>query len=103
MWGLWLWLEGLRRELERWSSSRCGGFEIRGEERVNSAGERAALTRHPWRRGRERERTERERVMELARGGWEVVRDFNATRGVGRGELVGRHVAATDEPRSWSG
>jgi hypothetical protein len=26
----WLWFEGLRRKLGRWSSSGCGGFEIHG-------------------------------------------------------------------------
>ena len=49
-WGLWLWLEGLRRELGRWSSFRCGGFEIHGGELAKSAGEREELKLRPWRR-----------------------------------------------------
>ena len=49
-WGLWLWLEGLRRELGRWSSSGCGGFEIHGGKRAGSAGEREELKLRPWRR-----------------------------------------------------
>jgi hypothetical protein len=39
-WGLWLWLEGLRRELGRWLSFGCSGFEIHGGELAKSAGKR---------------------------------------------------------------
>ena len=56
------------------------------------------------RRGRvNRERgRERERVREWARVGEEDVLDFNAAYGVAGEELDGRHVAATDDPRSRS-
>jgi len=49
-WRLWLWLEGLRRELGRWLSFGCGGFEIHGGELAKSAGEREELKLRPWRR-----------------------------------------------------
>ena len=49
-WELWLWLEGLRREIGRWLSFGCGGFEIHGGELAKSAGEREELKLHPWRR-----------------------------------------------------
>ena len=50
-------------------SFECGGFEIHGGERADSAGERESLKRRPWRReggGVNRER-ENERV---GAGGW---------------------------------
>ena len=43
-------MEGLRRELGRWSSSVCCGFEIHRGKRVDSAGEREELKLRPWRR-----------------------------------------------------
>jgi hypothetical protein len=46
----WLWFEVLRRELGRWLSFGCGGFEIHGGERADSAGEREELKLRPWRR-----------------------------------------------------
>ena len=57
--------------------------------------------------GRGRVNRERERVREREGGsGRGVGGGLCATSmrhtGMGRDELVGRHVAATDEPRSWS-
>ena len=49
-WGLWLWLEGSRRELGRWSSFRCGGFEIHGGNARIWLVKGRALKRRPWRR-----------------------------------------------------
>ena len=46
---------------------------------------------------------ERERAREWARVGGGEVLAFNAAYGMARDELDGRHVAATDEPRSRSG
>ena len=43
-------MEGLRRELGRWLSFGCGGFEIHGGELAKSAGEREELKLRPWRR-----------------------------------------------------
>ena len=99
---MWLWFEGLRRKLGRWLSFGCGGFEIHGGERADSAGERKRFTRRPWRREGEEELTERERVMEWARVGEDDVLAFNAAYGVAGEELDGRHVAATNDPRSRS-
>ena len=65
-WGLWQWLEGLRRELGRWLSFGCGGFEIHGGELAKSAGEREELKLHPWRR--EGEGVNRERERGIGRG-----------------------------------
>ena len=43
-------MEGLRRELGRWLSFGCGGFEIHGRELAKSAGKREELKLRPWRR-----------------------------------------------------
>ena len=52
----------MRRKLGRWLSFGCGGFEIHGGELADSAGERVALKRRPWRReGGESEMRERTR------------------------------------------
>ena len=59
-------MEGLRRELGRWSSFRCGGFEIHGGELAESAGERESLKRRPWRW--EGEGVNRERERGIGRG-----------------------------------
>jgi len=101
-WRSWLWFEGLRRKLGRWSSSGCGGFEIHGGELAKSAGERGGPSSVAHGVGRERESEPRERVKEWARVGEEDgARLQCAVRG-GRGRLDDRHVAATDDPRSRS-
>ena len=83
----------------------CGGFEIHGGELADSAGERESLKRRPWRREEEgvNRGRDRERAREWARVGEGKVRAFNAAYRMAGDRLDGRHVAATDEPRSWSG
>ena len=70
-WRSWLWFEGLRRKLGRWSSSGCGGFEIHGGELTKSAGERGGRSSVAHGVGRVRESEPRERVREWARVGEE--------------------------------
>ena len=42
-------MEGLRRELWRWLSFECGGFEIHGGKLADSAGDVDPLKLRPWR------------------------------------------------------
>ena len=85
-------MKGLRRELGRWSSSGCGGFEIHGGELAKSAGEWGGRSSVAHGVGRERESDPRERVCvrEWARVGEEDVLAFNAAHGVaGEGSMAG--------------
>ena len=58
----------MRRELGRWLSFGCGGFEIHGAELAKSAGEREELKLRPWRR--EGEGVNQERENEGLGAGW---------------------------------
>ena len=73
---------------------------MEGSARIRPANGRGSHAVHGV--GRERESEPRERVREWARVGEEDVLDFNAAYGVAGEELDGRHVAATDDPRSRS-
>ena len=74
---------------------------MEGSTRIRPANGRSSRSAHGV--GRERESETRERTREWARVGGEEVPAFNAAYGMARDELDGRHVAATDEPRSRSG
>ena len=71
-----------------------------GSARIRPASGRSSSSVHGA--GRERESEPRERVREWAWVGEEDVLDFNAAYGVAGEELDGRHVVATDDPRSRS-
>ena len=74
---------------------------MEGNSRIRPANGRSSRSAHGV--GRERESEPREREKEWAHVGGGEVLAFNAAYGMARDELDGRHVAATDEPRSRSG
>ena len=64
-------MEGLRRELGRWSSFWCGGFEIQGGECADLAGVGEGTQTSPMASGgRGRVNRERERESEGVGAGW---------------------------------
>ena len=75
---------------------------MEGSSRNRPASGRSSSSVHGAGRERESEPIERKRVREWARLGEEDVLTFNAAHGVAGEELDGRHVAATDDPRSRS-
>ena len=74
---------------------------MEGSSRIRLANGRSSSSAHGV--GRERESETRERMREWARVGEEKVCAFNAAYGMAGERLDGRHVAATNEPRSRSG
>ena len=74
---------------------------MEGNSRIRPANGRSSCSAHGVGRERESEPREREKGR-VGAGGWRDVRDFNSAYGDGQGKSDGRHVAATDDPRSRS-